>query len=61
MKTAFITGSTKGIGKQIGLDLLDNGYYVYFNGHSQDSTRDLEKELLDSKSEIIVNEGESSE
>jgi len=31
---ALITGSTKGIGRQIGLDLLDKDYYVYFNGHT---------------------------
>jgi 3-oxoacyl-[acyl-carrier protein] reductase len=45
MKTALITGSTKGIGKQIGIDLLDKGYYVYFNGHTQKSTKELEKEI----------------
>ena len=32
MKTALITGSTKGIGLQIGLDLLKQDYFVYFNG-----------------------------
>jgi 3-oxoacyl-[acyl-carrier protein] reductase len=45
MKTALITGSTKGIGKQIGLDLLDKRYVVYFNGHTQESTKQLEKEI----------------
>jgi len=34
MKTALITGSTRGIGMQIGLDLLAKGYFVYFNGRS---------------------------
>jgi len=34
MKTALITGSTKGIGKKIGLDLLDKDYHVYFNGRN---------------------------
>jgi len=46
MKTALITGSTKGIGKQIGIDLIDNGYYVYFNGSTSQSTTALENELL---------------
>jgi 3-oxoacyl-[acyl-carrier protein] reductase len=32
MKTALITGSSRGIGKQIGIDLLDKDYFVYFNG-----------------------------
>lgn len=45
MKTALITGSTQGIGKQIGIDLLDGSYFVYFNGHTQESTRQLEQEI----------------
>jgi 3-oxoacyl-[acyl-carrier protein] reductase len=45
MKTALITGSTKGIGRQISLDLLDKDYFVYFNGHSQESTKKLEYDL----------------
>lgn len=31
MKYAFVTGSTKGIGKAIGIKLLQEGYYVVFN------------------------------
>jgi 3-oxoacyl-[acyl-carrier protein] reductase len=31
MKYALVTGSTKGIGKAIGLKLLRNGYFVIFN------------------------------
>jgi len=45
MKTALITGSTRGIGKQVGIDLLKMGYYVYFNGHSKQSCYDLSVEL----------------
>lgn len=45
MKTALITGSTKGIGKQIGLDLLDKNYFVYFNGHTEKSCNELKLEL----------------
>jgi 3-oxoacyl-[acyl-carrier protein] reductase len=47
MKTALITGSTKGIGKEIGLDLLDRDYHVIFNGHSIESCWTLKKQLDD--------------
>lgn len=45
MKTALITGSTKGIGKQIGIDLLDKGYQVYFIGRTHESIDRLKGEL----------------
>ena len=46
MKRAVVTGSTKGIGKAIGIKLLENGYFVFFNyGHNEQSARDLEIEL----------------
>jgi len=35
MKNALVTGSTRGIGLQIGLDLLKSGYSVYFNGRKE--------------------------
>ena len=38
VKTAIITGSTKGIGKAIGLSLLKDGYYVIFNYASSEET-----------------------
>ncbi len=38
MKTALITGSTRGIGRQIGLDLIHENHYVYFNGRSYQFT-----------------------
>jgi 3-oxoacyl-[acyl-carrier protein] reductase len=41
----MITASTMGIGKQIAIDLLDKDYFVYFNGHTQKSTKELEKEI----------------
>jgi 3-oxoacyl-[acyl-carrier protein] reductase len=34
MKTALITGSSRGIGLQIGTDLLNSGYFVHFNGRN---------------------------
>ena len=30
MKTALVTGSSKGIGKQIAIDFLKEGYFVFF-------------------------------
>lgn len=46
MKTALITGSTKGIGKQIGIDLLDKDYFVYFNySHDVESAQALQDTL----------------
>jgi 3-oxoacyl-[acyl-carrier protein] reductase len=45
MKIALVTGSTKGIGKQIGIDLLCSNYLVYFNGHSLESIKQLEQDL----------------
>jgi 3-oxoacyl-[acyl-carrier protein] reductase len=45
MKSALITASTKGIGRQIGLDLINKDYFVYFNGHTQESTKELETML----------------
>jgi 3-oxoacyl-[acyl-carrier protein] reductase len=44
-KVALITGSSSGIGRQIGIDLLDKDCFVYFNGHTQESTKQLEKEI----------------
>lgn len=56
MKTAFITGSTQGIGRQIGIDLLKKGYFVYFNGRSDDSITNLERELYDYNNYEIIKE-----
>lgn len=52
MKTAFISGSTQGIGLQIGKDLLDLGYFVYFNGHSIESIKQLEQNLKNSSKRV---------
>lgn len=53
-KFAFITGSTQGIGKQIGLDLLSQGYFVYFNGHTEQSCIKLGIELKNKKNFKIL-------
>jgi len=54
MKTALITGSTKGIGKQVGLDLLNRESYVYFTGHTKESIKELDNELNGATSANIV-------
>lgn len=46
MKRALITGSTKGIGRAIGLELLSRGCFVAFNyAKDDDSAQQLKKEL----------------
>ncbi|MDR2395118.1 MAG: SDR family NAD(P)-dependent oxidoreductase [Endomicrobium sp.] len=46
MKYALVTGSTKGIGEQIAIDLLKKGYFVIFNYSNDDSLiQQLKKEL----------------
>jgi len=45
-KTALITGSTKGIGSQIGIDLLQKNYFVYFNyANDVESAQELQSYL----------------
>jgi 3-oxoacyl-[acyl-carrier protein] reductase len=45
-KYALVTGSTKGIGKAIGVDLLKKGYHVFFNYSKDDnSAKKLREEL----------------
>jgi len=51
MKNILITGSTRGIGKQIGIDLLKKGYFVIFNGNSVESCTKLTEELAMNKLE----------
>ncbi len=46
MKYAYVTGSTRGIGKAIGCRLLDEGYFVVFNYCNSDAeAKALEQEL----------------
>lgn len=59
MKTAVVTGSTKGIGKAIGKKCLVNGYYVIFNYANDDEGCKLLKEEISEytgKFEIIKND-----
>ena len=63
MKTALVTGSTQGIGKQVGIDLLKAGYHVIFNyGHNDEGAKELEKEIsLFSKNFSIIKNDFSTE
>ena len=54
MKNVFITGSTRGIGKQIGIDLLKRDCLVYFNGHSRESIVELDNELNSATNANII-------
>lgn len=45
-EVAVVTGSTKGIGKQIGIELLKKGFFVYFNySNDSDAAESLRLEL----------------
>lgn len=46
IKWAFVSGSTKGIGKAIGLKLLNEGYRVVFNYNNSDESAQLLKEEI---------------
>ncbi len=48
MKTAIVTGSTKGIGRAIGMELLRRGCKVAFHYHSDAESADRLKNELDS-------------
>lgn len=59
MKTIVITGSTKGIGKAIGIKFLQNNYYVIFNYANDDNEcESVKKELFayNGQYEIIKND-----
>lgn len=62
MKTALITGSTKGIGKQIGIDLLKEGYYVIFNyAKSNKDAELLRKQLVGYQGNFQIIKADMSE
>lgn len=46
-KTVLITGSSSGIGKQIGFDMLRKGYHVIFNCRTEEYRPQLLEELQD--------------
>ena len=56
IKYALVTSSTRGIGKSIGIELLNKGYYVFFNyvNNDEDAYK-LKQELVrfDGKYSII--------
>ncbi|MBN2598684.1 MAG: SDR family oxidoreductase [Marinifilaceae bacterium] len=47
MKYAFVTGSTKGIGKAIGIKLLQKGYFVVFNYYKSENGAELLEAEID--------------
>jgi len=51
---AFITGSTSGIGKQIGIDLLNSNYFVYFHGTSVEKSNKIKSMLTDNTNYNII-------
>lgn len=55
IKYALVTGSTKGIGKEIAFDLLRKGYFVFFNYSCDDSIiEELENEIILISSEFVI-------
>ena len=52
MKIAVVTGSTKGIGRAIGIKLLDEGYYVVFNYANDDAGKLSLEDCLNSRGHI---------
>jgi 3-oxoacyl-[acyl-carrier protein] reductase len=55
MKTAFVAGSSQGIGKAIGIDLLKQDYIVYFNGRTAKSLDKIEDILEDYPNAHFIN------
>jgi 3-oxoacyl-[acyl-carrier protein] reductase len=49
----LITGGTRGIGKQIGFDLLDKDHTVIFTGKTKESCSELSKELTEMSKYLI--------
>lgn len=55
MKYALVTGSTKGIGKAIGISLLKVGYYVFFNyANDDDEANALKLEIGEYKNMFSI-------
>ncbi len=64
MKTAIVTGSSKGIGKQIAIDFLKKDYFVFLNyGHDDLAINDLKEELksFSSNFKILKNDFSTKE
>lgn len=57
MKVAIVTGATRGIGKQIAIDLAANGYNVVINYNSSDALALEVKALCDEYNESLIVKG----
>ncbi|MBN2650323.1 MAG: SDR family oxidoreductase [Prolixibacteraceae bacterium] len=51
MKHALVTGSTRGIGKAIGLKLMENGFHVIFNYNQSETSANHLKKVLESSAQ----------
>lgn len=60
MKTAFITGATRGIGRAVALKLADDGMNIVINYRNEDAANSLEKELLEKNVEVLKLKGDIS-
>lgn len=54
MKNAVVTGGTKGIGKQVVIDLLKRGYRVWTNYASDDSAAEFARKEFAILGECVV-------
>lgn len=61
MKVAIVTGATRGIGRQIAIDLAQEGYNVVINYNSNEAKALEVKALCDEFNEAIIVKGNVSE
>ncbi|HER09636.1 MAG TPA: SDR family NAD(P)-dependent oxidoreductase [Bacteroides sp.] len=59
-KTALITGSTAGLGKQLAMDLLREGAQVVINGRNEENLRKARQQLEASGSRVVALQGDVS-
>ncbi len=57
MKVAIVTGATRGIGKEIAINLAKDGYNVVINYNSSDALAKEVKEICDNYAEALIVKG----